>query len=42
MALEIFPLDFTALDVFDVMTVISSSSTFDCIIRVGVRETFDV
>ena len=42
MALEFLCLALTALVVFDAMTVISSSSTFDCNSRVGVRETFDV
>ncbi len=42
MALEPLLLVLTALVVFDAMTVISSLSTFDCIFRVGVRETFNV
>ena len=42
MALVILIWDFSAVVVFDAMTVMSSSSTSDCIIGVGVRETFDV
>ena len=42
MALVILIRDFTAVVVFDAMTVILSLSTFNCIIGVGVRETFDV
>ncbi len=42
MALEVLVLAVAAFVVLDAMTVISSLSTFDFIICVGVRETFNV